>query len=279
MIADACHVVRPVFVCVVAMAIVAGAMAFVGWVAASAAMAGVVMLIAGALIFQVHRAVSRLRDQSAAVAQASVEAEVHYTDVLTRIVRFVESRDRFIEGHSERVGRLAESVALKLDVPPQRASQLKLAGQLHDVGLLAVPSAALSQASKISVDSFRCIKQHCEIGHEVLKPLAILQEMLPAIRHHHERMNGTGYPDGLVGEAIPLEARILAVADAFDAMTHDRPHRRAIPVIEAVRELRRCTPAGYDPICVEALADLVLMGGKADCGIDPLAARSILAMR
>ncbi len=266
--ADACHVVRPGFVSVIAMAIAAGAMAFVGWTAASAVMAGVVVLVAAVLMVQVHRAVSRLRDQSAAVAQASVEAEKHYVNVLGRIVKFVESRDRFIEGHSDRVGRLAESLALKLDMPADRAARLRLAGELHDVGLLAVPASAMAQAAKISVDSFRCIKQHCEVGYEVLRPLKSLQDVLPAVRHHHERMNGTGYPDGLANEQIPAEARILAVADAFDAMTHDRPHRRAMGKVDAMRELRRCTPAGYDPLCVDALADLVLLGAGRESGIE-----------
>lgn len=267
-LADACQVVRPVFIGVIAMAIAAGAMAVAGWTAGSAVMAGLVVLVAAVLMVQVHRAVSRLRDQSAAVAKASLETEKHYVDVLGRIVKFVESRDRFIEGHSERVGRLAESLARKLDISAERAARLRLAGELHDVGLLAVPASALAQASKISVDSFRCIKQHCEIGHQVLKPLQSLSDVLAAVRHHHERMNGTGYPDGLAGEHIPLEARILAVADAFDAMTHDRPHRRAMGKVDAMRELHRCTPAGYDPICVDALADLVLLGGGSDCGID-----------
>jgi len=271
-LADAYQVVRPVSVCVVAIAIVACAMAFMGWHGASAALGAVVVLISGVLVYQVHRSVSRLRDQSAAVRSAAEQAEEHYADVLTRIVHFVESRDQYIEGHSERVGKLAEAMARKMGLPAQQCELLNLAGQLHDIGLLAVPASTLAQKSKISVDGFRSIKQHCEIGYEVLRPLRSLEPVLSAVRHHHERMNGTGYPDALAGEAIPLEARILAVADSYDAMVHDRPHRRALSKADAVRELRRCTPAGYDPLCVDTLAELVLLVQMPECEPAPVGA-------
>ena len=258
-LADACQVVRPVFICVLAMGLASMAMALRGWNSVSAIMGVMIVLIAAVLIYQVQRSISKLRDQSAAVHTASLEAERHYADVLKRIVQFVESRDRFIEGHSERVGRLAEQIARKMDLPEEQVELLNLAGQLHDVGLLAIPATTLAQQTRLSVEGFRCVKQHSQIGYEVLKPLKTLEPVLAGVRYHHERMNGTGYPDGLVGEQIPIEARILAVADSFDAMTHDRPHRRAITPVDAMRELRRCTPAGYDPLCVDVLAEVVFL--------------------
>ena len=134
---------------------------------------------------------------------------------------------------------------------------MNLAGRLHDIGLLAVPESILEQRAGISEGDFRSIKRHPSIAWEVLNPLKSLAEILPAIRHHHERMNGTGYPSGLSGEEVPLAARILAVADSYDAMTHDRPHRSAVTSLSAVMELRRCTPDGYDARCVEALAEVL----------------------
>ena len=107
------------------------------------------------------------------------------------------------------------------------------------------------------MDEFRTIQKHSEVSYEILRPLRCLKEMLLAVRYHHERMNGTGYPAGISGDEIPLEAKILAVADAYDAMTHDRPHRPAMTPMIAVQELRRCTPHGYDESCVEALADII----------------------
>lgn len=262
-LADACQVVRPVLVCLGAITILAVAMAVKGWQAASLGMGSVIAAISAVAIYQVHRSVTRLRDQSSAVEDAAVQAETHYADVLTRIVRFVESRDHYIEGHSERVGGLSEKVALQMGVPSDKAALLNLAGQLHDVGLLAVPAETLAQPRRLSAESFRRVKQHCGIGYEILQPLRSLGPVLLAVRHHHERMNGTGYPDGLAGEDIPAEARILAVADSFDAMTHDRPHRQAIPPVEAVAELHRCSPAGYDPLCVEALSEAVFGSSRA----------------
>jgi len=134
---------------------------------------------------------------------------------------------------------------------------MNLAGRLHDIGMLAVPQSIVAQRSTLGAEAFRSIKEHPSISWEALKPLELLEEVLPAIRHHHERMNGTGYPSGLSGEEIPLTARILAVADAYDAMTHDRPHRGAVTPLSAVHELRRCAPEGYAPRCVEALADVL----------------------
>jgi HD-GYP domain-containing protein (c-di-GMP phosphodiesterase class II) len=250
-------VVRPVISCVVAIAVVALAMALKGWQTASFLLGVMVVLLSFMLVYQVHRAVSRLRDQSAAVHAGALEAEEHYADVLSRMVHFAEARDPYLEGHSRRIGDLSRKMALRLGMPQEKADLLALAGELHDVGLLAVPASTLGQQRRISTESFRSVKEHCRIGYEILKPLSTLQEALLAVRHHHERMNGTGYPDGLSGDAIPVEARVLAVADVYDAMTHDRPHRPAIAPADALAEIRRCSPAGYDPACVDALAEIL----------------------
>jgi HD-GYP domain-containing protein (c-di-GMP phosphodiesterase class II) len=153
-------------------------------------------------------------------------------------------------------------MALRMGLSPEQADLLERAGRLHDVGLLAIPAGTLGEKKRISAESFRSVQEHCRIGHEILRPLTTLGDALGAVRHHHERMNGTGYPDGLAGEAIPMGARILAVADTYDAMTHDRPHRAAIAPAAALAELRRCAPAGYDPRCVEALAEALVESGQ-----------------
>ena len=153
-------------------------------------------------------------------------------------------------------------MALRLGQSAAEGDLLERAGRLHDVGLLAIPAGTLSERRWISAESFRCVQEHCRIGYEILRPLCSLGDALGAVRHHHERMNGTGYPDGLAGEGIPLGARVLAVADTYDAMTHDRPHRAAVSPSAALAELRRCAPAGYDPQCVEALAEVVVESGK-----------------
>jgi HD-GYP domain-containing protein (c-di-GMP phosphodiesterase class II) len=195
-----------------------------------------------------------LSRHSEGLSESAAQAEEHYVDVLLRIVRSVEARDEHLMGHSERVGRLAEGIAINLGLSDQEVRQIKIAGELHDIGMVAIPEHIIAGKAKMGSEGFRTVKTHTEIGYDVLKPLQNIPVALQAARGHHERMNGTGYPQGVIGEAIPLAARIVAVADSYDAMTHDRPHRLAISMHLAVQELKRCSPAGYDPDCVDALA-------------------------
>ncbi|HUU21171.1 MAG TPA: HD domain-containing phosphohydrolase, partial [Phycisphaerae bacterium] len=248
-IAKGGDVIRPVCVCLVAITIIALAMTIQGWHVTSLALGIVTALIAAALVYQVHLSVKYFRNQSGAIRRSAREAEQHYTDVLQRIVRYVEARDPYKLGHSRRVAELSEKIALKIGLGEGEARQLHQAGQLHDIGLLAVPDGILTRRARIGVEGFQRIKQHSEIAYELLKPLGSLEEILPAIRYHHERMNGTGYPQGLSGDEIPVGARVLAVADSYEAMTHDRPHRPAMTPLNALRELRRCAPAGYCEKC------------------------------
>ena len=197
-------------------------------------------------------------DHLAVAARNNVATtEDHFVEVLRRVIAFVEEREGYRRGHSSNVGRLGEQIARKIGLPEERCTMLGLAGQLHDIGLMVVPTEVLNSRSKLSAKEFGMIKRHSEASYEVLKPLASLATVLSAVRYHHERMNGTGYPAGLRGAEIPLDARILAVADAYDAMTHDRPYRDAMSPVKALTELRRCSPAGYDPDCVRALGKVL----------------------
>lgn len=255
-LSEARDVVRPVCVCMAALGVLAYAMVVKGPYqrgAVAVAMAGIAFVI----VIQVWRAVRMLRDQSNIARTAAAEAEKHYVDVLRRLVKYVEAREAHAGGHSERIGRLAARIGSRLGIDADKCELLSLAGELHDVGLLAIPDGVLTQHSRFGVDEFRTVQRHSEISYEILKPLELLNGVLDGIRYHHERMNGTGYPAGLSGQDIPIEARILAVADGYDAMTHDRPYRAAIAPLEAMMELRRCTPDGYDEMCVNALADVV----------------------
>ncbi len=182
-------------------------------------------------------------------------SERHCLEVLRKVIYYVEARDPHWGGHSKHVGELSERIARELSLPDAKCAELRLAGQLHDIGLFAVSDSVLSSRKKFGVSELDCVKKHSEVSYEVLKPLDCLsQDILMGIRHHHERMNGTGYPAGIAGEKVPIEARIIAVADSYDAMTHDRPYRDAMDPMQVMSELRRCTPAGYDRQCVDALA-------------------------
>ncbi len=247
--------IRLVCLSMVAAGVIATAMAMVGlrMNMTNLVLGGVFVLIAGVLVFQVQISLRALRGKSESLQQAATEAERHYIDVLGRIVKYVEARNKYTTGHSQRVGSLAERIGREMGFGPEMCRSLNLAGQLHDIGMLAIPERVIQRRTELGVDAFRCVMEHPEIAFEVLKPLKSLADVLPAVRHHHERMNGTGYPTGLSDEGIPIEARILAVADSYDAMTNDRPNRSAMTPLQAIMELRRCTPAGYDPDCVDAL--------------------------
>lgn len=250
------QLIRPIRLSVIAITTLAIVMGLKGWHVGTLILGGVLVLIAGLIIFQVHRAVSHLHRQSCMTKEAAAKAERHYIHVLWRVVHLVEARDVYTKGHSERVADLSVKIAKKMGMAPKLCAKLKTAARLHDLGRLAIPSKILNLPGRLGEDGMQVIRTHPDVAYEILKPLQSLHDVLAAIRHHHERMNGTGYPSGLCGEEIPIEARILAVADVFDAMIHDRPYRSAMPVATAVAELRRCSPEGYDPDCVEVLAKL-----------------------
>ena len=238
----------------VGVAVTALAIAMLGLEATSLCLAAMILLAGSLAVIQIRRMINGMHHHSKRLRASAFTTERHYIAVLRRIVKLVEARDRYCSGHSNRVGGLAEKIARRLGMPTEKCSMMKLAGQLHDIGMLVVPTNVISERSRMSVDEFATVKSHSQISYEVLRPLSSLESILPAIRYHHERMNGTGYPDGLSGEDVPLQARILATADAFDAMTHDRPHRPALSTAGAITELKRCSPAGYDSQCVKAIA-------------------------
>jgi len=225
--------------------------------AAHVAMAAVVLVVMASTLLHVSRAVRLLHLQQDEARQAGKHAEQHYFKVLRRVLGALEAREPYTRGRSKRIGYLARRVAEELGLDHDLCRLLDMAGQVHDIGLLAVPDAILNKPSRLGAVEFRNMGKHSDASCDILKPLTFLADVLPAIRYHHERMNGTGYPFGLSGDDIPLTARILAVVDAYDAMTHDRPHRAALSDFEALEELERCAPAGYDPDCVAALGKVM----------------------
>ena len=164
----------------------------------------------------------------------------------------VDAKDQYTRGHSGRVAAYAVAIATALDLPPSDIARIRQAGVLHDVGKIGVPAAILTKAGPLTDAEFAVIKEHPGAGERMLEPVPFLQEILPAVRHHHERWDGAGYPDGLAGAAIPLDAAILAVADSFDAMTSSRTYRPALPVSEAIRRVREGSGKQFAPRLVVA---------------------------
>ncbi|ANZ16377.1 putative domain HDIG-containing protein [Streptomyces noursei ATCC 11455] len=188
-----------------------------------------------------------------ASAQYQRERAAHQATVRA-LVQAVDIKDRYTRGHSERVGRASVLIARELGMAEDRLEVLRFAGILHDVGKLGVPTRLLRKDGPLTPQERRIIELHPEYGHEIVRGIGFLGEARAAILHHHERMDGSGYPYGLTGHHIPECARVVAVADAFDAMTSTRSYRRARPVPAAVAELRRCAGTQFDPRMVRALA-------------------------
>jgi putative nucleotidyltransferase with HDIG domain len=159
----------------------------------------------------------------------------------------IEARDPYTRGHSLRVTALAEAVARWLGWTESRLETLRIGGALHDVGKLTVPARILSKPGPLTPDEQDAIRTHPAAGARLIEPIRSMRLAIPYVLHHHERWDGHGYPYGLRGAAIPVEARVLSVADAFDAMTSGRPYREALSPQDALRELERCAGCQFDP--------------------------------
>jgi diguanylate cyclase (GGDEF)-like protein len=169
------------------------------------------------------------------------------------LVRFVDARDPSTASHSEIVSSLAEAIGLELGLDPDMVERLRLAGLLHDVGKIGLPDAILQAPRALTDDEFAIVRRHPEFGHALLDGLGV-EPVDEWVRHHHEHWDGSGYPNGFAGEEIPLGARIILVADAFEAITADRPYRKAQSAEAALAELRRNAGSQFDPDVVAALA-------------------------
>ncbi|MER5770479.1 HD-GYP domain-containing protein [Streptomyces sp. NPDC001985] len=185
-------------------------------------------------------------------AQYHRERTAHQATIRA-LVQAVDLKDRYTRGHSERVGRASVLIGRELGMDERRIEVIRFAGILHDVGKLGVPTRVLRKDGPLTPQERRVIELHPEYGHEIVRGIGFLGEARAAILHHHERLDGTGYPCGLAGEQIPEFARVVAVADAFDAMTSTRSYSRARPVGVALAELHRCAGTHFDPRMVAAL--------------------------
>jgi putative two-component system response regulator len=171
--------------------------------------------------------------------------------VVTALANAVEAKDLVTEQHCERLAVVAASLCDRLSLGADEREAITYGALLHDVGKIGVPEALLSKPGPLTPDEWIVLRRHPEIGERICRPLGLAQTFAPIVRHHHERWDGSGYPDGLRWDAIPIGARIVALADAFDAMTHDRPYRPAFSSTHAVEELRRHSAGQFDPDLVE----------------------------
>jgi response regulator RpfG family c-di-GMP phosphodiesterase len=197
--------------------------------------------------------------------QANLERQVHeqalriqelFLQGVQMLARALEAKDAYTRGHSIRVSQYAVGTASRLGFDGTSLDGIRLGGELHDIGKIGTREAVLHKPGLLTADEFRQITEHPALGERMLLPLAQESpDVLRIVRSHHERLDGRGFPDGLRGEKIPIEARIVAVADAFDAMTTERPYRDSRPPEAAVAELRRVAGTQLDPEAVEAFVN------------------------
>jgi putative nucleotidyltransferase with HDIG domain len=174
-----------------------------------------------------------------------------FIGTVSSLANAIDAKSPWTKGHSERVMRVAAGLAQEMGLSQAQVERVRLGGLLHDIGKIGIIEALLDKPEGLDEDEFPPIRQHPEKGVAILAPIEQLKDVLPAILHHHEWYDGSGYPHGIAGEAIPLEARIISVADAFDAMVAQRPYRAGLSVPEALDELLRCAGSQFDPDVVD----------------------------
>jgi len=194
------------------------------------------------------------------VERLSQELHELFVASMVTLVRVLEAKDPYTKGHSERVSEMAEIMAQHMWGAIPDTSELALAGRLHDLGKVAIRTEVLNKPGSLEDDEWVHIRTHPVVGERILSPIVRLSSVIGAIRHHHERFDGTGYPDNLTGDNIPEGARILAIADAYDAMTSNRPYRRAFDPARAAKEIKAKAGQQFDPKWAQLFLDLFETG-------------------
>lgn len=185
-----------------------------------------------------------------------------YFEMINTLTATIEAKDKYTEGHSRRVKKYVSWIAKEMKLPHNKIEILKYAALLHDIGKIGIPEAILNKPSGLSDNELDIIKKHPDIGYKILEDVDFLKQAKEIIRYHHERYDGMGYPDHLSGNNIPLESSIMAVADAFDAMTSERPYRKAMSYQEALNILKKNSGAQFSPEIVEHFIKVLEKRGK-----------------
>jgi HD-GYP domain-containing protein (c-di-GMP phosphodiesterase class II) len=214
------------------------------------------------LLIDLQRRNVELRDALQELKEAKLEVENSYLSAIQSLAVALEARDRYTAGHSQRVSRFSTMIARGLELPAPEIRTVGQIGLLHDMGKIGMDDRILNKPDRLTKEEFDIVKQHPVIGAQILAPVRSLEGHVSGIRHHHEAWDGSGYPDGLRGEAIPLNARIVCLADSFDAMTSTRPYRAGRSLEQAIAEMRHCAGSQFDTRCVEAF--IAILQGEAE---------------
>jgi len=204
---------------------------------------------------------SRLRETAALLVshlqRKNRQLSEAYLDTVNIVIQAIEARDSYASGHTARVTELAAAIGQHLKLPEEQLFNLEIGSLLHDVGQIGIPDAILQKRGPLEEAEYARVKKHPEDGKRIVEPISSLQKALPSILHHHERFDGSGYPDKLRGEQISLLGRITAVADVYDALTSDRPYRDRMSAAQAVRLITEGKGSKFDPVVIDAFLAVI----------------------
>ena len=195
--------------------------------------------------------VNEIRQKNQDLEKAAAEINQMNEGLLTTLSEIIDLRDPYVLGHSKLVSKYATNIAKTMGLKEKQIDLIRRASLLHDIGKLGIPMEILTKPSRLTLDEYEIMKSHAALGGELVKNSPSLRSLVPIIRHHHEFVNGNGYPDRLAGNQISIEARIVAVADAIEAMTSDRPYRKALRTEQVIEELARHSGTQFDPLVVK----------------------------
>jgi len=201
------------------------------------------------------RLINILADQSARTienAELYKHMQETYLGTIQTLARAIDAKDPYTRGHSDRVTRYAVKIAKEMNLSESAVRNIEYSALIHDIGKIGIQEAILTKKGKLTETEYEIVKMHPLIGESIITPVKFLNGIAPLILYHHERFNGKGYLEGLRGESIPLGARIISVADAFDAMTSNRPYRKALTKEEARKELEKESGERFDPQVIKA---------------------------
>ncbi len=207
----------------------------------------------------------KVRNRTKQLDGKNQELRTAYIQTIRALAEAIDAKDSYTRGHSERVAVYSSRIGHEMGLRKELIERIYFAGLLHDVGKIGIPDAIITKPSRLSHEEYEQIKKHPEIGAKILEPVEFLSSIVPCVRHHHEWFDGSkrGYPSRLAGDQIPLPSRVIVVADTVEAMTSDRPYRKALPIDVVVAELHKYSGSQFDPVVVQAFLKLLDDEGDA----------------
>jgi HD-GYP domain-containing protein (c-di-GMP phosphodiesterase class II) len=210
-----------------------------------------------------------LEEHIAKLAKAAEENRELFVGTVKALAAAIDGKDKYTRGHSERVARISVAIGARLGLDEVELETLRISALLHDVGKIAIDDAILKKPSALTNEEFEIMKTHPQKGYKIMSQIPAMKDFLPGMYMHHEMINGEGYPQGLKGNEIPLQAKIVSVADTFDAMTTDRPYQKGMVMSDALKRIQTFVGSRYDAEVVKALIIACNDGQVRSPGVHP----------